>query len=261
MCNKNTFLGNVYGEMLTRTLLAARRHTVTRSFVLDYRYNNLCLDLIWSSNHFCHLSHSCNANTRLELWRLSNQPVWKVFTNYDIPSNHLISIDFRIHQLPCISPCLCNAPTCAVTLPDPNLSTCSVINRTHVSRKQAQLSHTTATLAHEIHMPPKSRAGTTAKSGANPSQPTISRYFSPICNPSARSSQPEWSIKKRNSSNLSTPERMRSTVTGIGPEITSVTLQRPCGSRITNIPDLTTTPHVPPASAKERQTAQETSRT
>jgi hypothetical protein len=89
---KNTFLGNVYGEVLTRTLLAARRHTVIRSFVLDYRFNNLCLDLTWSSNHFCHLSHSCNANTRLELWRLSNQTVWKVFTNCDIPSNHLIFI-------------------------------------------------------------------------------------------------------------------------------------------------------------------------
>jgi hypothetical protein len=102
----NTFLGNIYGEVLTRSLLAARKHVVTRSFVLDYRFNNLCLDLTWSSNHFCHLSHSCNANARLELWRLSNQPVWKVYTNCDIPSNHLISIDFLIHSLPRISPCV-----------------------------------------------------------------------------------------------------------------------------------------------------------
>ena len=71
----NTFLGNIYGEVLTRTLLAARKHVVTRSFVLNYRCNNLCLDLTWSSNQFCHLSHSCNANACLELWRLSNQPV------------------------------------------------------------------------------------------------------------------------------------------------------------------------------------------
>ena len=70
---KNTFLGNVYGEVLTRKLLAARKHTITRSFVLNYRYSNLCLDLTWSSNQFCHLSHSCNANTRLELWHISNQ--------------------------------------------------------------------------------------------------------------------------------------------------------------------------------------------
>jgi len=225
------------------------------------RANNLCLDLTWSSNHFCHLSHSCNANTRLDLWRLSNQPVWKVFTNCDILSNHLISIDFRIHNLPCTSPCVCNAPTCAVTLPDPNLSTCSVINRTHISRKQAQLSHTTATLAHEVHQPLKYRAGTTSKSGVNLSQPTISRYFPTVCNTSARSSQPEWNFKERNSLNLSTPKLMMSTVTEIGPAVTSVTLQRPRESRITDIPDFTTTPHVPLASAKERQTVRETSRT
>jgi hypothetical protein len=186
---KNSFLGNVYDEVLTRTLLAARRHTVTRSFVLDYRFNNLCLDLTWSSNHFCPLSHSCNANTRLELWRLNNQPVWKVFTNCDILPNHLISIDFRIHHLPCISPCVCNAPTCAVTLPDPHLSTCSVINRTHVLRKQAQLLHLTATPAHEVHQPPKYRAGTTSQSGVNLSQPTLSRYFPTVDCTSACPSQ------------------------------------------------------------------------
>ena len=250
----------MYGEVLTRTLLAARRHTVTRSFVLDYRFNNLCLDLTWSSNHFCHLSHSCNANTRLELWRLNNQPVWKVFTNCDIPSNHLISIDFRIHHLPCISPCVCNAPTCAVTLPDPHLSTCSVINRTHVLRKQAQLLHLTATPTHEAHQPPKYRAGTTSQSGVNLSQPTLSRYFPTVDCASACPSQLKRNITEIDSVNPSTPERTMSTVMGIGPAVTSVALQGPHESRITDLPNSTTTPHVPLASDKARQTVRETSR-
>jgi len=175
--------------VLTRALLAARKHVVTRSFVLDYRFNNLCLDLTWSSNHFCHLSHSCNANARLELWRLSNQPVWKVYTNCDIPSNHLISIDYRIHSLPRISPCVCNAPTCALTLPDPTLSTCSVINHTQSLQKQAQFSHSTITPGIGITQQLRRRA-TAPRRATNLSQP-ISRFFPPARDVSERPSQRE----------------------------------------------------------------------
>jgi hypothetical protein len=143
---KNTFLGNVYGEILTRTILASRKHNAAGTFVLDYRHNNLCLDLTWSSNQFCHLSHSCNPTARLELWRLNNQPTWKVYTNCDIPSNHHITIDYRLHHLPCTSPCQCSAPTCVSTLPEPSLSICGVVNRTHPKRTQTRLNYLTSNL-------------------------------------------------------------------------------------------------------------------
>jgi hypothetical protein len=134
---KNCFLGNVYGEVLSRSTLANRKHPPMRSFVLDYRYHNLCLDLTWSSNQFCHLSHSCNANARLELWHLGAQPTWKVFTNCDIPSQHFITIDFRAHNLPRPYPCQCTAPTCSSTTAHPTL--CEYTSYTHPSRTQTSL--------------------------------------------------------------------------------------------------------------------------
>jgi hypothetical protein len=152
--------------------------------------------------------------------------VWKVFTNCDIPSNHLISIDFRIHHLPCITPCVCNAPTCAVTLPDPHLSTCSVINRTHVLRKQAQLLQPTATPTHEAHQPPKSRTSTTSQSGVNLSQQKLSRYFPTVDCTSSCSLQLNRNVTEIDSINPSTSERTMHTVMGIGSAVTNVALQR-----------------------------------
>jgi hypothetical protein len=175
---KHTFLGNIYGEVLTRALLAERKHTVKRSFVLEYRSRNLCLDLTWTSNQFCHLSHSCNPNARLELWHLNNQPIWKVFTNCDIPSNHLISIDYRVYHLPCTSPCSCNAPTCAITLPDESLSICSVINRTHLLMKQTQLHFTAIEQQPQSHVvkPTKSKILNSSTREATSTQMTLTRY-------------------------------------------------------------------------------------
>jgi hypothetical protein len=174
--SRDTFLGNVYGEILTRRLLAERKHAVTRSFVLDYRFKNLCLDLTWSSNHFCHLSHSCNPNTRLELWQLGNQPAWKAFTNCDIPSNHLLSIDFRLYDLPCTSPCICNAPSCSLTLPDPTHSICSVINRTHPTWKQTTLAFAPAKTTHAEPQHITARHSR-AVAESTSTQGTLSRYI------------------------------------------------------------------------------------
>jgi hypothetical protein len=145
---RNTFLGNVYGEILTRSLLASRKHAATKAFILDYRHHNLCIDLTWSSNQFCHLSHSCNPNARLELWRINKQPTWKVFTNCDISPNHFITIDFRTHNLPRVCPCLCDAPTC-VSTQTTTTTICDHTNRTHPIRTQTSIDNyftpTTAT--------------------------------------------------------------------------------------------------------------------
>jgi len=185
--SKNTFLGNVYGEILTRGLLADRKHAVMKSFVLDYRFKNLCLDLTWSSNQFCHLSLSCNANTRLELWHLGNQPTWKAFTNCDIPSNHLLSIDFRLYDLPCTSPCICNAPSCSVTLPDPTHSICSVIKRTHPTLRQTTLAFAPAQTTHALPQLNTTRHPRAVVESKKSTQKTLSRYITFDLNTSARS--------------------------------------------------------------------------
>ena len=143
----------------------------------------------WSSNQFCHLSHSCNANTRLELWHLGNQPTWKAFTNCDIPSNHLISIDFRSYNLPCTSPCACNAPTCSVTLPAPSLSTCGVINRQHRSMTQTQLPYTSTTHTPKMTLPVGQRAGHRSTCRPGLTQETLGRYLQRITSTPNSSSQ------------------------------------------------------------------------
>ena len=74
--------------------------------------------------------------------KLDNQPIWKVFTNCDSPSSYLITTFYRTYNMSCIFPCMGNGPTCSVSLTNPRLSICGVINRTHSLLKQTQLAHT-----------------------------------------------------------------------------------------------------------------------
>jgi hypothetical protein len=180
LVSRDTFLGNVYGEVLTRQSLASRHYPPTDSFVLDYRSHNLCLDLTRSSNQFCHLSHSCNPTARLELWHLRTQPIWRVFTNCDIPSQHLVTIDFTKHHLPTPFPCICGAPTCA-SPPDPTLHVLSsIINAAHPPRTQTSLEHyitinssTTTT----VRSPQSSQTNSTSRPPTTQASKTLLHYY------------------------------------------------------------------------------------
>jgi hypothetical protein len=125
------------------------------------------------------------------------------FTNCDIPPNHLISIDFRTHNLPCTSPCICNAPTCAVTLPDSSRSTCSVINRTYLPLKQTKLPSTYTIPTITATRPNSCRRPRRTISSSNLTQSKLTQYMQHVCahfarpphelSTSSTTSQPETS--------------------------------------------------------------------
>ena len=126
---KNTFLGSIYGEILSTELLVQRRHPI-QHFVLAYQFGHLKLDLTKSSNAFCHLSHSSNPTARLELWHSHYQPIYRVFTHSQLHKDHHITVGFAKHRLPIPTPCQCGASICRYNteITTPPLTQSTILN-------------------------------------------------------------------------------------------------------------------------------------